>query len=92
VALDPRWSTLTRREVDVLEAVCLGLSNTEIAGLLGITYNTTKNHVKAILAKSQCADRARLIAEAHHLGVVERRPECVGGKDDPLGSCARTSV
>src|SRR5579863_5870136 len=40
---------LSRRELEVLGLVALGQSNAEIAVELGVTLDTVKSHVKAIL-------------------------------------------
>ncbi|MEY2471634.1 MAG: hypothetical protein QOK28_963 [Actinomycetota bacterium] len=44
-------SSLTGRERDVLEGISEGLSNRAIAGRLGVTPNTIRNHVQRILYK-----------------------------------------
>lgn len=46
----------------VLAKVCDGLSNREIAAVLGKSERTVKNQVSAILAKCGVPTRARLIA------------------------------
>jgi DNA-binding NarL/FixJ family response regulator len=64
--LDPAelGSTLTRREREVLLALSEGLSNRSIAGRLGITEKTVKNHLASIFAKLGAKGRtqAALIA------------------------------
>lgn len=49
---------LTKRERDVAALLAAGHSNASIAGELGITVFTAKDHVKAIFAKTRTADRA----------------------------------
>jgi DNA-binding NarL/FixJ family response regulator len=44
---------LTEREVAVLKLVALGHENTEIAGRLGASESTVRNHVANILTKLQ---------------------------------------
>ena len=44
---------LTEREVAVLKLVALGNDNTEIAGQLGVSESTVRNHVANILTKLQ---------------------------------------
>jgi DNA-binding NarL/FixJ family response regulator len=44
-------AVLSRRELDVLRLVARGMENAEIAGALGISPRTAKNHVSSILAK-----------------------------------------
>jgi DNA-binding NarL/FixJ family response regulator len=61
---------LTEREVDVLRLIARGLNNTEIAARLSLSEGTVRNHVSAILAKLEVADRtqAAVIAIQHGLG------------------------
>jgi DNA-binding CsgD family transcriptional regulator len=42
---------LTRREREVLDLICAGHSNAEIAGKLFISVKTAGHHVSAVLAK-----------------------------------------
>ena len=42
---------LTAREIDVLRAVAMGLTNKETADRLGISFNTVLSHRKNISAK-----------------------------------------
>ena len=48
---------LTERQLATLEALAKGLSNSEIAKLLGIAEITVKNHVTGILAKLGATNR-----------------------------------
>jgi DNA-binding NarL/FixJ family response regulator len=60
---------LTGREVDVLRLLAQGLSNAEIAQQLYLSEGTVRNHVSAIYAKLDVADRtqAALLASRHGL-------------------------
>lgn len=58
-------SSLSPREVEVLELVCQGLPNRDIAARLGISVDTTKKHVSNILRKLELPSRAALIAATH---------------------------
>ena len=60
---------LTGREVDVLRLVARGLSNSDIAESLHLSEGTIRNHVSAILAKLDLADRtqAAILAIRHGL-------------------------
>ncbi len=53
----PRGVSLTRRELQVLRHVGLGLSNKEIASSLKISVQTVKEHMRHILAKIKASDR-----------------------------------
>jgi DNA-binding NarL/FixJ family response regulator len=51
---------LTARELDVLNLVAEGLSNTEIADRLHIGVTTVKTHITSLMAKTDSPNRVRL--------------------------------
>jgi len=57
-------SVLTPREMEILEMICHGASNKDIARELGISYQTVKNHVTAILHKLNVKDRTQAVLYA----------------------------
>jgi DNA-binding NarL/FixJ family response regulator len=61
---------LTGREADVLRLVARGFTNADIADRLHLSEGTVRNHVSAIFAKLEVADRtqAAVIAIQHGLG------------------------
>ncbi len=61
---------LSKREMEVLECVTLGMSNKEIATFLGISHQTVKNHVTAILRKLGVEDRTQAAVYALRRGWV----------------------
>ena len=61
---------LTERECGILVLVARGLSNAEIAGQLVISPLTAKSHVRNILRKLDCHDRAGLVALAYENGLI----------------------
>jgi DNA-binding CsgD family transcriptional regulator len=61
---------LSAREVEVLQAVAAGASNREIGERLLISANTAANHVRAILQKTGCANRAEAAAYAARHGLL----------------------
>lgn len=61
---------LTARESEVLRLVARGLTNAEIADRLTISPLTAKTHVRRILRKLGCRDRAQLIALAYETQLV----------------------
>lgn len=61
---------LSTREMEVLSHMTGGMSNKEIAALLGISYQTVKNHVSAILRKLGVEDRTQAAIYALRRGWV----------------------
>jgi DNA-binding NarL/FixJ family response regulator len=66
----PALAELTDRERDILLLVARGLSNDEIAGRLVISPLTAKSHVRNVLRKLDCHDRAGLVAVAYESGLI----------------------
>jgi DNA-binding NarL/FixJ family response regulator len=62
---------LSEREMEVLECVVRGMSNKEIAALLGISHQTVKNHVTSILRKFSVEDRTQAVVYALKHGWVQ---------------------
>jgi DNA-binding NarL/FixJ family response regulator len=62
---------LSDREMEVLECVVRGMSNKEIAAMLGISHQTVKNHVTAILRKFSVEDRTQAVVYALKRGWVK---------------------
>jgi DNA-binding NarL/FixJ family response regulator len=63
--------SLTPRELETLDFLRRGFSNKDIAGAMGISENTAKFHVKAILTKLQVLDRAEAVAAAYERGLIQ---------------------
>jgi ATP/maltotriose-dependent transcriptional regulator MalT len=61
---------LTRREQEVLELICEGLTNDEISGRLFVSVKTVGHHVSAVLGKLGVPSRRVAAAEAARLGLV----------------------
>jgi DNA-binding NarL/FixJ family response regulator len=61
---------LSDREMEVLSCVVRGMSNKEIATRLGISHQTVKNHVTAILRKFGVEDRTQAVVYALKRGWV----------------------
>src|SRR4029079_11816489 len=66
----PDREPLTARELQVFELLGKGLSNRDIAGVLGISAHTAKYHVGQILAKVNAATRAEAVAEGLRSGLL----------------------
>jgi DNA-binding CsgD family transcriptional regulator len=63
-------SRLTARESEVLNLVVEGLSAKEIAIRLRIAPRTVECHIDHLRAKTQCRNRAQLVAVAVGTGMV----------------------
>ena len=61
---------LTPREVEVLQLIAEGLTNTEIAERLVVSAATVKSHVNHIFAKAGVRDRAQAVVYAYSNGLV----------------------
>jgi two-component system NarL family response regulator len=61
---------LTSRELEVLTLLVRGLTNREIAKVLGNSENTVRNHTIHIFAKLYVSDRAEAVAAALQRGIV----------------------
>lgn len=57
-----RANRTTPREGEVLRLVLLGYTNKDIAQQLGISGYTARDHVSALLKKSEVKNRAQLMA------------------------------
>ena len=57
-------SPLTQRELQILSCIANGGTNKQAANMLGISEQTIKNHVSAILRKLNANDRAHAVALA----------------------------
>jgi DNA-binding NarL/FixJ family response regulator len=61
---------LTSRETEVLKLIAHGMSNTQISDALSIAGETTRTHIKRILAKLDLRDRAQAVVIAYESGLV----------------------
>lgn len=77
--IKPHWSRiedlntqliepLTRRELELLELICLGLSNRDLATRLFLSINTIKTHLKNLYLKLEVRNRAEAIVRVRELG------------------------
>ena len=63
-----RLGTLTARQALILELVCKGLLNKQIAFRLGIAETTVKAHISAILKKLGVRSRTQAVLTARRAG------------------------
>ncbi len=60
---------LTPRETEVLNGIAHGLSNREVAELLGISEKTVRNHLTMVFCKLGITSRAKVIIAARDAGL-----------------------
>ncbi|WP_173346210.1 response regulator transcription factor [Pseudoduganella dura] len=61
---------LSAREAEVLSIVAAGNSNKHVAKILGISEDTVKVHMRAVLAKLGARDRTHAVAIAFRRGIL----------------------
>ena len=67
---DVEEEPLTRRELEVLELLALGLPNKAIAARLDISDQTVKSHVAWICGKLEAANRTDAVRIAVRHGLI----------------------
>lgn len=71
MAAEQEGGTISRRELETLGFVRQGFTNAEIGRLMGVSENTAKAHVKALLLKLQASDRAEAVARGFERGLLK---------------------
>jgi DNA-binding NarL/FixJ family response regulator len=64
-------TTLSEREIEVLQKICLGLSNNEIADILNISKRTVDKHRSNLLEKTNSKNTANLVIYAMKQKLIE---------------------
>jgi DNA-binding NarL/FixJ family response regulator len=64
-------TSLTARELEVLNMLARGLTNKQIGCALEISDNTVRNHVNSIIEKLEVSDRTEAATTAIHRGIIE---------------------
>ncbi|MFA4836336.1 MAG: response regulator transcription factor [Dehalococcoidia bacterium] len=70
---------LTDRETEVLSYVACGYGNKQIAHALGISEQTIKNHMTAIMAKLEASDRTHAVVMAMQNGWISTSAQTKNG-------------
>ena len=60
---------LSDRESEVLEALCQGMSNKEMAEVLFVSPETIKSHVSTVIGKLGVKDRTQAVISAIRAGM-----------------------
>lgn len=63
-------STLTAREIQIVELIYQGMRNKEVAAALGISHKTTEVHVRNIFMKLDVKDRTAAVKVALRRGII----------------------
>ena len=67
-------TALTDREIEVLERIARGDTNSHIAADLGISYHTVRSHMRALAMKLGTQSRSAMEAKARAMVADTRRP------------------
>jgi len=73
--VQPLYSPLSNREIEILDYIAKGNSNKEIAKSLGISDQTVKNHITSILKKLSVNDRTAAVVHALKKGWIKMDSE-----------------
>ena len=71
MAAEQEGGIISRRELETLGLVRQGFTNAEIGRLMGVSENTAKAHVRALLVKLQASDRAEAVARGFERGLLK---------------------
>jgi DNA-binding NarL/FixJ family response regulator len=63
-------SSITARELEILEMIAKGLTNKQIASALSISENTVRNHLNSIMEKLEVSDRTEAATTAIQQGII----------------------
>ncbi len=63
---------ISKREIDVLDALSKGLTTAQIASHLYVSENTIKTHIRHILEKLDASNRAEAVSKANQLGLIHQ--------------------
>ena len=66
----PLTQTLTEREQEVLRLVALGWDTPRIAGELGISRHTVRNHIRNLRQKLQANTKLEAVVTGIRLGIL----------------------
>jgi DNA-binding CsgD family transcriptional regulator len=65
------FTALTSRQVEVLEVIARGLTNSQIGRVLNMSKYTVAQHIKEMLKKTGCINRTDLVNRAHENGMLK---------------------
>ncbi|MBN2694083.1 response regulator transcription factor [bacterium] len=62
---------LTPREIEILQMIAKGFSNSEVASMLKISRSTIRTHLEHIYQKMDVTNRVEAITEGYKRGIIE---------------------
>ncbi|HLV59781.1 MAG TPA: response regulator transcription factor [Fredinandcohnia sp.] len=68
---EPTPPALTPREKEILQLIAKGLTNREVAGVLGLSRATVRTHLEHIYEKLEVTNRVEAITEGLRKGLIE---------------------
>jgi DNA-binding NarL/FixJ family response regulator len=68
---EPPLRPLTEREIEILRLIGKGLSNSEAAGVLGLSRATVRTHLEHIYDKLEVTNRVEAVTEGLRKGLIE---------------------
>lgn len=69
--LEPIETPLTKREVEILQVISRGLSNSEAADVLGLSRATVRTHLEHIYEKLEVGNRVEAVTEGIRHGIID---------------------
>ena len=66
---------ITKRELEALALIGMGLKNNEVAEKMGVSVNTVRNHIWNVMQKLGASSRAHAIVLAVQNGIIEVKHE-----------------
>jgi len=88
--LEDITTPLTPKEIQILTHIAEGNSNKRIANILGISEQTIKNHVSAILRKLNANDRAHAVFIAIRNGLISIQLDHTANRGEKVASSSPT--
>ena len=69
--LSEKSLNITTREIEIIDAISLGFSSSEISNLLFISTFTVNTHRRNVMSKMKVRSSAHLIRKSFELGFIE---------------------